>query len=126
IDAAMWPKLLMNCAYHAVSAMTMANYATLTAMPEVRRVMRTAADEVIAVAAAKNIRIDTAILDRMFDMGQTMPNQISSTAQDVAKGRTTEIDYLNGAVVREGEALGVATPVNRVLYALVKLLETKR
>ncbi|MGE0565510.1 MAG: ketopantoate reductase family protein, partial [Pseudolabrys sp.] len=70
IDAEMWTKLLMNCAYNAVSALTMANYATMTAMPEVRRVMRTAADEVIAVAAAKNIRIDTAILDRMFDMGQ--------------------------------------------------------
>jgi 2-dehydropantoate 2-reductase len=48
---------------------------------------------------------------------------MSSTAQDIAKGRPTEIAHLNGYVVREGEALGVATPVNRTLNALIKLLE---
>jgi 2-dehydropantoate 2-reductase len=126
IDAELWTKLLMNCAYNAVSALAMANYATMTAMPEVRGVMRAAADEVVAVAAAKGIRIDPGVLDRMFDMGRTMPAQISSTAQDIAKGRPTEIDYLNGVVAREGEALGVTTPVNRTLHALVRLLETKK
>jgi 2-dehydropantoate 2-reductase len=55
-----------------------------------------------------------------------MPSQYSSTAQDLARGKATEIDYLNGLVVRRGEALGVATPANRVLWALVKLLEAKR
>jgi 2-dehydropantoate 2-reductase len=98
----------------------------MTAMPEVRGVMRAAADEVVAVAAARGIRIDPGVLDRMFDMGRTMPTQISSTAQDIAKGRPTEIDYLNGTVAREGEALGIATPVNRTLHALVRLLETKK
>jgi 2-dehydropantoate 2-reductase len=126
IDAELWTKLLMNCAYNAVSALAMANYATMTAMPEVRGVMRAAADEVVAVAAAKGIRIDPGVLDRMFDMGRTMPAQISSTAQDIAKGRPTEIDYLNGMVAREGEALGIATPANRTLHALVRLLETKK
>jgi 2-dehydropantoate 2-reductase len=126
IDAELWTKLLMNCAYNAVSALAMANYATMTAMPEVRGVMRAAADEVVAVAAAKGIRIDPGVLDRMFDMGRTMPAQISSTAQDIAKGRPTEIDYLNGTVAREGEALGIATPANRTLHALVRLLETKK
>ncbi|MDF3011561.1 MAG: 2-dehydropantoate 2-reductase, partial [Burkholderiales bacterium] len=48
---------------------------------------------------------------------------LSSTAQDLARGRKTEIDHLNGVVVRKGEALGVRTPVNRTLLALVKLLE---
>jgi 2-dehydropantoate 2-reductase len=54
-----------------------------------------------------------------------MPGQISSTAQDLARGRRSEIDHLNGYVVRKGEALGIATPANRVLHALVKLLEEK-
>jgi 2-dehydropantoate 2-reductase len=54
-----------------------------------------------------------------------MPAQYSSTAQDLARGKPTEIDYLNGYVVRRGQALGIATPANRVLWALVKLLETK-
>jgi 2-dehydropantoate 2-reductase len=55
-----------------------------------------------------------------------MPQTKSSTAQDIAKGRATEIAHLNGYVVREGEALGVATPVNQALNALIKLLEQSR
>ena len=54
-----------------------------------------------------------------------MVGQYSSMAQDLARGRPSEIDHLNGYVVRRGEALGVATPVNRVLQTLVKLLDTK-
>jgi 2-dehydropantoate 2-reductase len=54
-----------------------------------------------------------------------MPGQFSSTAQDLARGKRSEIDYLNGLIVRRGEALGVATPANRVLWALVKLMESK-
>ncbi|MEO8656576.1 MAG: ketopantoate reductase C-terminal domain-containing protein, partial [Ramlibacter sp.] len=52
--------------------------------------------------------------------------QYSSTAQDLARGKRSEIDHLNGLVVRRGEALGIATPANRVLWALVKLLERER
>jgi len=55
-----------------------------------------------------------------------MPAQYSSTAQDLARGKPTEIDHLNGYVVRQGEALGVPTPANRVLHALVKLIEARQ
>jgi 2-dehydropantoate 2-reductase len=55
----------------------------------------------------------------------TMPGQTSSTAQDLARGRPTEIDHLNGLVARRGAALGIATPLNRALWALVKQLETR-
>jgi 2-dehydropantoate 2-reductase len=57
---------------------------------------------------------------------ETIPAQYSSTAQDLARRKHTEIDYLNGLVVRRGEALGIATPANNVLWALVKLLEAKQ
>ena len=59
----------------------------------------------------------------MDKLAEAMPTQYSSTAQDLARGKRTEIDYLNGLVVRRGEALGIATPANRVLWALVKLME---
>lgn len=58
-------------------------------------------------------------------IARTVPGQYSSTAQDLARGRVSENDHLNGVVVRRGERLGVATPVNRVLYALVKAIEAK-
>jgi 2-dehydropantoate 2-reductase len=54
-----------------------------------------------------------------------MPDQTSSTAQDLARGKRSEIDYLNGMIVRRGAALGVATPANRLLHALVRLIEDK-
>ena len=50
---------------------------------------------------------------------------ISSTAQDLARGRHTEIDHINGFIVRRGEALGIATPANRLLHILVRLLEKR-
>ena len=59
----------------------------------------------------------------MARLVETIPSQYSSTAQDLARGKRTEIDYLNGLIVRRGEALGIATPANRVLWALVKLME---
>jgi 2-dehydropantoate 2-reductase len=55
-----------------------------------------------------------------------MTSQLSSTAQDLARGKRSEIDYLNGLIVKRGAALGIATPANRVLWALVKLMEGRR
>ena len=55
-----------------------------------------------------------------------MTSQFSSTAQDLARGKRSEIDYLNGLIVKRGAALGIATPANRVLWALVKLMEGRR
>ena len=52
-----------------------------------------------------------------------MPGQSSSTAQDLARGKTTEIDYLNGYVVRKGASLGISTPTNLALQVMVKLRE---
>ena len=54
---------------------------------------------------------------------EAMPEALSSTAQDIARGKPTEIDSLNGFLVRKGAELGVPTPVNQTLYSLVKLLE---
>jgi 2-dehydropantoate 2-reductase len=56
-------------------------------------------------------------------LGEIMPDALSSTAQDIARGKRTEIDSLNGYVARLGEELGVPTPINYTLCKLVKLLE---
>jgi 2-dehydropantoate 2-reductase len=65
-------------------------------------------------------------LERTYKIAESMPTQFSSTAQDLARGKPTEIEHLNGFVVRRGAALGVPTPANRVLTALVRLLESKQ
>ena len=126
IDVELWIKLVMNCSYNAVCALTGAPYGVMVANPEVRAVMIEAVNEVVALAKAKGIRLPADIADTAIRLADVMPQTMSSTAQDIAKGRPTEIDHLNGYVVREGVRLGVPTPVNTTLHALTKLLEIRR
>jgi 2-dehydropantoate 2-reductase len=123
MDAELWRKLLFNCAYNAVCALTGKPYGEMGAMSEVRAVMQDAADEVVALARRKGVTIPDEAMASLFAMTQSMPLQMSSTAQDIVRGRPTEVDYLNGYVAHESAALGLAAPVNRTLHALVKLRE---
>lgn len=125
IEADLWIKLLMNCAYNAISALGQSSYSRMVATPEVNCLMRDTADEVARVAKARGISLPGDIIETAMKLADAMPQTMSSTAQDIAKGRPTEIAHLNGYVVREGETLGVATPVNRALNALIKLLEQR-
>jgi len=126
VRGALWAKLILNCAYNALSAITQLPYGLLAQGAGVTEVLRDVVAECLAVAKAEGIAVpgDTAAAVRAI--AQTMPSQYSSTAQDLARGKLSEIDHLNGLVVRRGEALGVPTPANRVLFVLVKLLEGKK
>ena len=120
----MWLKLVVNCAYNAVSALTQLPYARIAACTEAVAMQREAVAEVVALARAEGHPIDATQAQLAVDaIARTMPQQLSSTAQDLARGRPTEIDHLNGYVARRGAELGVAAPVNRTLHALVKLAE---
>lgn len=125
VTAALWDKLIINCAYNAMSAVAQVTYGTMVTVPEVRAVMADVVAEAVAVARARDITVGDDILDRVMALAAAMPNQFSSTAQDLARGKRSEIDYLNGHIVRQGAALGIPTPANRALLALVKLLEAK-
>jgi len=126
VDVELWIKLVMNCSYNAVCALTGAPYGVMVANPEVRAVMIEAVNEVVALAKAKGIRLPDDIADAAIRLADVMPQTMSSTAQDIAKGRPTEIDHLNGYVMREGSRLGVPTPVNTTLHALTKMLEQSK
>ena len=125
VRGALWAKLTLNCAYNAVSAITQLPYGKTVAGVGIDEVTRDLVAECLAVAAAEGVDIPGDMDAAVRKIAQTMQSQYSSTAQDLARGKRTEIDYLNGFVVRRGEALGVATPVNRAMWALVKLLESK-
>ena len=122
----LWAKLVVNCAYNALSAITQLPYGKLIQGPGIRDCMRDVVEETLAIAKASGVTMAPDILARTYKIADAMPTQYSSTAQDLARGKPTEIDHLNGYVVRQGEALGVPTPANRVLYALVKLIEAKQ
>lgn len=127
IAAELWAKLAANCAFNPVSALSHARYARIGASPAGRRLLEEAVGEVLAVAAASGVAMEGQdALGATLKLADSMAEATSSTAQDLARGRRTEIDALNGFVARRGEALGVPTPVNRTLAALVKLLEDAR
>ena len=119
----LWSKLILNCAYNALSAIVRQPYGVLAQAEGVQAVMRDVVDECLAVARADGVTPVDEPWAAVQRIAQTMPTQFSSTAQDLMRGKPSEIDHLNGYVVRRGTALGVATPVNRVLHALVKLLD---
>jgi 2-dehydropantoate 2-reductase len=126
VRGALWAKLVINCAYNAVSAIAQRPYGENVQSEGILQVMRDVVDECLAVANAEGVQLPGDINAAVRKIIETMPGQMSSTAQDLARGKPTEIDYLNGLIVRRGEKLGVATPANRVLWALVKLLQSKQ
>ncbi|ABE44843.1 ketopantoate reductase family protein [Polaromonas sp. JS666] len=123
VRGALWAKLILNCAYNAVSAIAQLPYGKTVQGEGVKDVMRDVVAECLAVAKAEGVQVPGDVDAAVRKIAETMPSQFSSTAQDLARGKRSEIDYLNGLIVQRGEALGVATPANRVLWALVKLLE---
>jgi 2-dehydropantoate 2-reductase len=127
VMAELWRKLLLNCAYNAISGLAQLPYGVMAAVPDVVELQRAVVREVVAVADADGVKLDLdASLQAMERLAATMPAQHSSTAQDMARGKRSEIDHLNGTVVRRGAARGVPTPANQALYALVKLVEAGR
>ena len=122
----LWVKLILNCAYNALSAVAELPYGPMLKVQGVTDVMESAIGECVAVARALNIPIPANISDTVFALAGTMPEQYSSTAQDLARGKPTEIDYLNGYVVRKGAELAIPTPTNRALQVMVKLREARR
>jgi 2-dehydropantoate 2-reductase len=125
VRGSLWAKLILNCAYNALSAITQLPYGVLVQGTGVSDVIRDVVAECLAVAKAEGVEVPGDTDAALRGIAQTMPAQYSSTAQDLARGKLSEIDHLNGLVVRLGEALGVPTPANRVLFVLVKLLEGK-
>ena len=124
IEADLWTKMIMNCAYNAISALGRAKYGRVVSNPWTRDLMRQAASEAVAIARAAGVQLPDADMNGVvLRLAEAMPEAMSSTAQDIARGNRTEIDSLNGYLVRRGAELGIATPFNQTLHALVKLLE---
>jgi 2-dehydropantoate 2-reductase len=128
IEGELWTKLVWNCALNAISALGRAKYGQIAASADAWKVVEDVVYEVLAVARAAKIQPPglqdpKAALAGAIKIAQQMSEAMSSTGQDMMRGKRTEIDSLNGYVSRRGQALGVPTPVNHALYALVKLAE---
>jgi len=128
IEAELWTKFVWNCAFNAISGLGLVTYDQIAQNREAQKVVEAAVYETLAVARAQGIQParfeDPAkAIAAAFNVSEWMMGTRSSTAQDMARGKRTEIDALNGHVAKLGAQLGIPTPVNQALYALVKLQE---
>jgi 2-dehydropantoate 2-reductase len=121
----LWAKLIINCAYNALSAIAQLPYGRLIEVEGIRDLMKDVVAECLAVADRVRVTIPGDTLGAVLGLAASMPNQFSSTAQDLARGKRTEIDHLNGYIVQTARELGIPVPVNRSLTAMVKLMEAK-
>jgi 2-dehydropantoate 2-reductase len=121
----MWDKLLINVATGALSAITRLPYGGLYTLPQVKETALAAIAEGVAVAAANGIRLSIkAPVDAWNMAAEGLPAEFkTSMLQSLENGSVTEVDYINGSVVRWGERCAVPTPVNRALVACVKGIE---
>lgn len=124
INSLIWSKLIINAGINALSAITRLKNGMLLEYDGTRELMRQAVAEAVRVAKRKRIRLkyDDPIQKVESVCKETSAN-LSSMLQDVLNKKQTEIDFINGAIVRQGKSLGIATPVNEVLTGLVKTLE---
>lgn len=126
IASALWSKLIVNCAYNALSAIGQITYGPMMATDGTREVITAAVTECIAVAKACGVTVPADITETTLALAASMPAQSSSTAQDLARGKPSEIEFLNGHIVRKGREHGIATPTNLALLVAVRLAEKGR
>jgi len=126
IDTTQWTKLITNCAFNALSAVAGIAYGPMMQVEGTSDVIASAVQEAADVARACGVSISQDLAAQIMKTPAAMPNQMSSTAQDLARGKPSEIDFLNGYVVRKGAELGIPTPTNRALQVMVKLVERRK
>jgi len=126
IQADLWTKLITNVGLNGISAVVHSTYGDVVAIPESRETIRALVNECVAVARAGGVSLpDNDFAAMVLQFAERVGAVFSSTAQDLERGKPTEIDALNGFVIRRGAELGVPTPVNQSIVAFVKLLEAR-
>jgi 2-dehydropantoate 2-reductase len=119
-----WGKLIVNAGINALAAVTRLKNGRLPQIKPTREVMEMAVREAVAVAQAKGIPLPYPDpIGRVTEVCEATADNVASMLQDVRNKKMTEIAFINGAIVREGEALGISTPVNLVLTSLVTAIQ---
>ena len=123
IKKEMWRKAVFNCVINPTTALIASEVGGIVD-PQLNELKRQIIDECLAVAKADGVTFDedfVALIDRVFAGART----IASMRQDLMKGRKTEIDHMNGAVVDLGRKYGIACPVNAALTTMIRYLESR-
>ncbi len=124
IKSLLWSKLIINVGINALTAITYLNNGRLIEFEASRKILEAAVTEAVKAAKKKRIKlIYDDPLSKVEAVCEATSGNVSSMLQDVLKGRRTEIDFINGVIVRQAQGLGIPAPVNTVLTGLVKTIE---
>jgi 2-dehydropantoate 2-reductase len=121
-----WRKTLSNIGINLIGALMEAPNGVILEHPELKKVSRMVLEEARQVAAAEGVTLTEADLQAVEELIATTRHNINSTLQDIRRGNRTEARYLNGAVIRLGQAHGIPTPVNETIYLLLRAAEKIR
>ncbi|MBB3183645.1 2-dehydropantoate 2-reductase [Halomonas fontilapidosi] len=118
IQAAVWSKFLFICAMSGIGAVTRAPIGVTRALPETRSLTERLLAEIEAVARARGVNLPEDAVTRALAFIDSLPAESTASMQrDIMAGRPSELDAQNGAVVRLGREVGVATPINDMIHA---------
>jgi len=124
IKGLLWSKLIINVGINALTAITRLNNGRLTEFEGTRRILMSAVTEATRIAKRKRIKlIYDDPLAKVEAVCEATATNVSSMLQDVIKKKRTEIDFINGVIVRQAQELGIPSPVNSLLVDLVKTIE---
>lgn len=127
IEAAIWSKLMVNAAINPLTAITRLKNGQLLESPETRRLLDLVIEETERIVACTGVALlYSSVRDRVYAVCEATAGNRSSMLQDVLRGRRTEIDAINGALIEKSMTLNIQAPVNKVLVCLVKVLEGRR
>ncbi|MBC7115114.1 MAG: 2-dehydropantoate 2-reductase [Archaeoglobi archaeon] len=118
-----WKKAIVNCGINPLTAIAGVRNGALLEIPTLRKIMKEVCEEAKRIAESYGIRFDEDPVNKTFEVARKTSENLSSMLQDVMAGRRTEIDAINGEVVRRARALKIPAPINESLYRLVKVLE---
>ena len=126
IHVALWEKFLFVVSFGGVGAVTRAPIGVIRTLPETRRLLEQCMREIFAVARTRQIALSDGIVEKsMMFLDSLAPSGTTSLQRDITDGKPSELDAWNGAVVRLGREVGVATPLHEFIYHSLLPLELR-
>ena len=124
MQSAMWKKWMLNVGLNQISALTGATYGDFTRLPEVMELAKSAMREVVHIAQAASVALSYEDIETIPSIVATLlPDGKTSMLQDIEAGRRTELESFAGTVLELGRQYGVDTPINHMLYRLIRAKE---
>jgi 2-dehydropantoate 2-reductase len=126
IQLEIWSKFLFISTISAIGALTRATIGEIIASPQLKKMMRQTAEEIVVVAKAKGVYLSDDLVEQQFQMIESQPyNTTSSLQRDMMEGKPSELEAQTGTIVKMGLELGIPTPVNAFMYACLLPQEKK-